>query len=272
MPKNVFITGSSSGIGKETALYFYNKNWNVIATMRQPDNRKTELHRIDGIDTVHLDVLDKKSIAEAVDYAIDKYQQIDVLINNAGFAAFGPFEGLTERQIKKQFETNVFGLMDVSRQMIPFMRRQKDGVIINVSSIGGRISFPLYSIYNSSKWAVEGFSESLLYELKPFNIKVKIVEPGIIKTNFYSRSKEEPQKKIDIYNRFIKKVKDTERENMEKGFYSHPKVVAKTIYKAANDNSYKLRYKTGRYSTLIFVLRSLLPESLFRKIFEYIFI
>ncbi len=186
--KTILITGASSGIGMETAWYFFDRGWNTVATMRHPEKRRTPLHEKGLPDLVHLDVMDGASIQAAIDYAVDKYRKVDVLVNNAGYAIYGPFQATTLAQIERQFETNVFGLMEVTRQILPIFCKQKDGVLINVASMGGRLGFPLYSIYNSTKWAVEGFSESLHYELKPLNIRVKIIEPGVIKTDFYDRS------------------------------------------------------------------------------------
>jgi NAD(P)-dependent dehydrogenase (short-subunit alcohol dehydrogenase family) len=159
--KTVLITGASSGIGMETALYFHERKWNVVATMRNPDKRRTPLHEKGLPDLVHLDVMDEKSIRDAVAYAVKKHGRIDVLVNNAGYAMYGLFEAATKEQAARQFETNIFGLMAVTREVLPHFRKQKDGVLINIASMGGRIGFPLYSIYNASKWAVEGFSESL---------------------------------------------------------------------------------------------------------------
>ncbi len=186
--KTVLITGTSSGIGLETALYFFERKWNVIATMRNPEKRRTPLHEKGLPDLVHLDVMDSVSIRAAIQYALDRYQKVDVLVNNAGYAVYGPFEATTRAQAAQQFNTNVFGLMEVTREFLPLFRKQKGGVLINVASMGGRIGFPLYTLYNSTKWAVEGFSEALQYELKPLNIKVKMIEPGVIKTDFYDRS------------------------------------------------------------------------------------
>ena len=191
MKKTVIITGASSGIGLETALIFFEKGWNVVATMRNPEGRKTGLHE-EKIDLRHLDVTDIGSIKEVIQYARDKYGRIDVLVNNAGYAVRGPFEMSDPAQVKTQFDTNVLGLMDTCRIIIPVFREQREGTIINVASIGGRATIPFYSIYNSSKFAVEGFSEALHFELRPFNIRVRIIEPGFILTNFYGRSMERP--------------------------------------------------------------------------------
>jgi short-subunit dehydrogenase len=266
--KTVLITGTASGIGLDTALYFNEKGFNVIATMRNPENRKTLLHE-KGLDLVHLDVTDKSSICGAIKYAVDKYGKIDVLINNAGYAIFGPFEAATKEQEKREFDTNVFGLIEVTRAIIPVFRKQKDGIIINVTSMGGRIGFPLYALYNSTKWAVEGFTEALMYELKPLNIKVKLIEPGVIKTDFYDRSldRADCSELSQDYSGIIKRAKKlADSSALNKG--SEPIVVAKTIYRAATDNSSKLRYPAGADAKLVWTLRRLLPESLFFRVLE----
>ncbi len=264
MAKTIFITGSSTGIGRETALFFYKKGWNVAATMRNPEKRKTELHKT-KIDLIHLDVLDIKSVKKAIKYTLDKYGKIDVFLNNAGYAVRGAFELSTREQIEKQYNTNVLGLMDCVREIIPVFRKQKQGTIINVASIGGRITIPFYSIYNSTKWAVEGFSEALHYELKPFNIKVKIIEPGYIKTDFYDRSMVNTENKnIKDYDCSFEKSR--KRTMAMEPSASHPSVIAKIIYKAANDKSGRLRYLKGKNAKLVLFLRKILPDFIFFKI------
>ena len=187
MPKTILITGCSSGIGLSTVQFFAKKGWNVIATMRSPE-KETELNLLSNVLVCHLDVVDSDSIKKAIEAGIMKFGKIDVLVNNAGFAVGGPFETATEEQIRKQFETNVFGLMNCTRAILPHFRNNKSGMVINVASMGGRISFPYFSLYHATKWAVDGYSESLQYELQNFGIRVKIIEPGAIKTDFYSRS------------------------------------------------------------------------------------
>jgi NADP-dependent 3-hydroxy acid dehydrogenase YdfG len=267
--KTVFISGSSSGIGMETAQLFHEKGWNVVATMRHPENRKTPLHEKGLPDLIHMDVMDRESIRSAVRYAVDKYHEIDALVNNAGYAVYGPFEAVNADQIAGQFNTNVFGLMDVTREFLPHFRGQNHGVILNVSSIGGQTGFPLYTIYNSTKWAVEGFSESLRYELKACNIKVRLIEPGIILTDFYTRSME----KIECgeleaaYEKALKKGDNRlTAEGLRGG--SSPRLVAETIFRAATDKGWRLRYRAGSDARLLSVARWLLPQSLFFKILE----
>jgi short-subunit dehydrogenase len=269
--KTVFITGASSGIGLETALYFYEHSWNVIATMRNPDKRHTSLHEKGLPDLVHLDVMDEESIRVAIQYALDKYQGIDVLVNNAGYAVYGPFEATTKAQVMRQFDTNVFGLMQVTRQILPIFRQRKGGILVNVASIGGRIGFPLYTIYNSTKWAVEGYSEALQYELKPLNIKVKLIEPGVIKTDFYDRSMEivGSGEWSEAYGDILKRGEKRSGVAELRGA-SSPKIVARAIYKAATDSSWRLRYPVGMDARALLFAHWLLPRRMFSWLFEKI--
>src|SRR6478672_4223382 len=189
MEKVVLITGASTGIGNETAKLFQSKNWKVAATMRSPEKAE-DLQRIADVECIRLDVTDQDSVRDGIRTALDRFGRIDAIVNNAGFALVGPFEAASDEQIEQEFQTNVFGVMFMCREILPIFREQKRGVIVNVASMGGRVTFPLYSVYHSTKWAVEGFSESLAYELRPFGIRVKIVEPGVIRTDFYGRSAE----------------------------------------------------------------------------------
>ena len=170
--KTILITGSSTGIGRLTALKFAHEGWNVIATMRSPE-KETELLQHTNIHVMKLDVNDQAMIDHVLADVLLKFGKIDVLFNNAGFALVGAFEAMTMEQIKHQFETNVFGVMAMTKALLPHFRENKSGTIINTTSVGGLVAFPLYSVYHGTKWALEGFMESLHYELKPFNIKVK---------------------------------------------------------------------------------------------------
>src|SRR5688500_14549662 len=177
MEKVVLITGAPSGIGKETAKLFQAKNWKVAATMRSPEKAE-DLGRIADVETFRLDVTDTGSITSAVKGAIEKFGRIDAVVNNAGYGLLGPFEAASPEQIERQFETNVFGVFNVCREIIPYFRTQKRGTIVNITSLGGRVAFPFSSLYNATKFAIEGFTESLQYELEAFNIRVKLIEPG----------------------------------------------------------------------------------------------
>ncbi len=267
--RTVLITGASSGIGLETAWYFFDQGWNTIATMRNPDKRRTSLHEKRLPDLIHLDVMDSASIQAAIDYAMGKFGKIDVLVNNAGYALYGPFQATTLAQVERQFDTNVFGLMEVTRQFLPIFCRQKGGVLINVASMGGRIGFPLYTIYNSTKWAVEGFSESLHYELKPLNIRVKIIEPGVIKTDFYDRSLDlvDCSAMMEVYGDMLRRgEKRSGDAALQKG--SEPGIVARSIYRAATDGSGRMRYPAGLDAWMVSIMRKLLPDGMFFRLLE----
>ena len=261
--KTVFITGASSGIGKETAKLFHKKGWNVIATMRNPQSEE-ELIKFKNIRLIQCDVTNLESIKTAVSQGMEAFKSIDVLVNNAGYYTIGPVEAATHEQIKRQIDTNLLGLIDVTNEMIPHFRKQKSGTVINLSSIAGIISIPLQSLYHATKWGVEGVSEALQYELRPFNIRVKIIEPGVIKTDFYGRSMTiAHNNRLTEYEPYSQKVINNLLKNGEKG--SAPEEVAKTIYKAAESNTKKLRYPTGNSKEMIY-LRKILPFKIFNAL------
>lgn len=261
--KTVFITGASSGIGKETAKLFQVMGWNVIATMRNP-SAEEELVKLKNVKVLQCDVTNQDSIKTAISEGINTFKSIDALVNNAGYYILGPFETATHEQIKQQIDTNLLGLIEVTKEIIPYFRKQKSGTIINLSSIAGVISIPLQSLYHATKWGVEGFSESLQYELRPFNIRVKIIEPGVIKTDFYGRSMTLVQgNALTDYEPYTQKVINNILKNGEKG--STPDEVAKTIYKAATDNKTKLRYPTGNSKEMV-SLRAMLPQKIFHSL------
>jgi NAD(P)-dependent dehydrogenase (short-subunit alcohol dehydrogenase family) len=242
MKKTVLITGASSGFGRETVKLFAEKGWNVIASMRSP-GKETELADIDGVLVTQLDVTDKRSIQKAVEAGISKFGAIDVLVNNAGYGAFGALEAAPDDVIRQQFEVNLFGLIEVTKAVLPGMRARKSGVIVNVSSIGGRLTFPFATLYHATKFAVEGLTESLQYELNPLGIRLKIVEPGGYKTNFAGSS-------MDMYG--VGGL-DGYQERIERFLALMDKwpmsenigEVADVIYEAVSDDTEKLRYPVG---------------------------
>jgi len=244
MKKTVLITGASSGFGKETAGVFQQNGWNVVATMRSPE-KAAALAQLENVFVTRLDLQDQGSIETAVQAAVEKFGTIDVLINNAGYGLMGVFESATKAQIQKQYAVNVFGQMHVTQAVLPHMRTNGSGVIINISSFGGVVGMPFGSLYNSSKFAVEGFSESLSHELAPLNIAVKIIEPGGVPTNFRN-GLDIIKSDIPAYNPymaafFTRYPKPT--ENLQKATIGD---VAKTIYTAATDNKPQLRYVIGQ--------------------------
>lgn len=263
MNKVVFITGASSGIGLETAKLFQTKNWKVAATMRTPE-KAVELQKIVDIECIRLDVTEIESIKAAIATTLEKFGRIDAVVNNAGYAVIGAFEAATPEQIERQFQTNVFGLMNVCREILPYFREQKRGHIVNIASVGGRMTFPLYSLYHATKWAVEGFSESLQYELEQFNIRVKLIEPGPIRTDFYDRSQDVAKKDgLTAYDEITRRAV----ANMDKNGVDAPDgtVVAQAIYDAVTDETSKLRYGVNTKGLL--KLRRFLPD---RAYFRFI--
>ena len=243
MTPTILITGASSGIGKATARHFQAQGWNVIATLRAPE-RETELTQLDRVLVTRLDVLDIASIEAAVKAGLQRFGRIDALLNNAGYGAYGPLEATPLDKVRRQFDVNVIGLMATTQAVLPHFRRQRSGVVINVSSIGGKITFPLGTLYHGSKFAVEGLSEALHYELAPLGIRVRIIEPGMVQTDFAGRS-------FDFSN----DPSLTEYQPLVGAFMaalgpmaanaSHPDRVAEVIFQAATDPSDRLRYEAG---------------------------
>ena len=262
MKKTILITGASSGFGRETVKLFHGKGWNVIATMRNPE-KETELVKLEGVSVVRLDVVDKASIDAAVAAGIREFGAIDVLVNNAGYGTLGALEAASEAVIRQQFDVNVFGLIEVIKAVLPGMRKQGSGVIINVSSVGGRVTFPFCTLYHATKFAVEGLTESLQYELNPLGIRLKIVEPGGYKTNFAGRSMgffgtggidgyQQP------YDGFMGRLSQWPMsENLGE--------VADVIFAAATDGTEKLRYPAGHDAEPLMEMRRQLDDIAFKK-------
>lgn len=261
MNKTILITGASSGIGKETAKLFQSKGWNVIATMRNPENEK-ELSQLDNILVAKLDVLDLDSIQKAFSEGVEKFGSIDVLLNNAGYGAYGPLEAFSRDKILRQFNTNVIGLLDVSKTVLPYFRKNKKGIIINISSIGGKMTFPLGSLYHGTKFAVEGISESLNYEVDQFGGQVKIIEPGIIATNFSGRSFDFSNDENMVEYQNIINALMTAMPIMAENA-SPASVVAEVIFEAATDGKKQLRYTAGEDAKMLIANRQQYDDATF---------
>jgi NAD(P)-dependent dehydrogenase (short-subunit alcohol dehydrogenase family) len=252
----VLITGCSSGIGRMAARLFAARGWNVVATARHPE-ALADL-AAPNVAVLHLDVTDESSIEAAIGAAVARFGRIDALVNNAGYGVFGPLEGISGADLAREFNVNVLGLAAVTRHVLPVMRGQRSGTIVNVSSIGGRVTSPLASAYYASKFAVEGLSDSLAYELKSHGIRVKLVEPAHFKTRFIERSLQwashaayEPQA-----GNMRAWVEYTDRRAPS----AEP--VAEAIYQAASDRSARLRYPVkGR---LMLAMHALLPSVMWR--------
>lgn len=262
--KTVLITGSSSGIGKATAKFFQAKGWKVLATMRKPE-QENELTQLANVHCIALDVTQLDSINNIIDQAIDTHGAIDVIVNNAGYGLIGALECASQNQIENQITTNVTGLMVLTQKMISHFRQNKQGTIVNISSVGGKVTFPFYSSYHATKWAVEGLSESLQFELQPLNIKVKIVEPGVVNTDFFSRSLQiTDMHTIPEYQAMYQKAE----KRMDVGSGSSPQKIAAVIFQAATDTSNRLRYKAGQDAKMLTWLRKIVGENVFQWIMK----
>jgi NAD(P)-dependent dehydrogenase (short-subunit alcohol dehydrogenase family) len=259
--KTVLITGASTGIGRATAQYFQEKGWNVIATMRTPE-KEEELKKLDNVIVSKLDVTQPETINETVKTGIEKFGKIDVLVNNAGYGAYGPLETFPRDNIIRQFNTNVIGLLDVTKALLPHFRKNRDGVIINISSVGGKLTFPFGALYHGTKFAVEGITESLVYELGQVGVKAKIVEPGTIATDFAGRSfdyqldESIPEFKA-MGERMIQGIAALQNDPDRS---SPPSLVAEVIYTAATDNSNTIRYTAGKDADMFLSLRKGLSD------------
>ena len=252
-------------MGKEAAKYFAQNGCYVYATMRNPSKASADLLENANIEVLALDVEDQASI-DACKKVVFAESGLDILVNNAGFGTFGTFEATTEEQIQNQFNVNVFGMMRVTQAFLPHFRENKAGTIINVSSMAGRAAFPLTSVYNASKFAVEGFSESLQYELEHLNVQVKIIEPGLINTNFAGSSMAWANHvNIDEYKSYSASVMRALMQSMVMA--SQPEDVAKVIYEASQDQSGKMRFVVGEDATKIIAKTGELKAEEFREYF-----
>ncbi|HBK45473.1 MAG TPA: short-chain dehydrogenase/reductase [Xanthomonadaceae bacterium] len=261
MTKTVLITGTSTGLGRACAKLFLAKGWNVVATMRQPD-RESELTQSDQALVARLDVQDADSIRSAVEAGIAKFGRIDALVNNAGYGAYGPLEATPAEKIRRQFDVNVLGLLATTQALLPHFRANRSGTIVNVSSVGGRMAFPLGTLYHGTKFAVEGLSESLQYELNPLGIRVKVVEPGGIKTDFGGRSLDfsnDPM--LAEYQPLVASVLGVLGPMMANG--SQPEQIAEVVYAATTDQTDQLRYEAGADAVQMLAQRRMSDDATF---------
>ena len=253
MKKSVLVTGCSTGIGAAATRTFSEQGWNVAATMRNPAKGEA-LRGLPGVKVLALDVTDPASITAAVQQTLQEFGAIDVLVNNAGYGVFGPFETASHAVIKRQFDTNLFGLFDVTRAVLPAMRERRAGVIVNVSSVGGLTTFPMFSLYHASKYAVIGFSESLGYELAPFGIQVKVIAPGGVATDFASRSLVRTfEGDGGAYAPTVAKVMAS--FTAVRANYASSASLGTAIYGAATDGSKKLCYVIGEDAVGLLAMR-----------------
>jgi NAD(P)-dependent dehydrogenase (short-subunit alcohol dehydrogenase family) len=262
--KTIFITGASTGLGKATAKLFASKGWKVIATMRKPENEK-ELNLIDNIDLLPLDVTNLAQIKETTQRAINS-GNIDVVFNNAGYGLMGPLEATTDEQIVRQLNTNILGVIRVTQAFIPYFREKQNGLFISTTSIGGLITFPFSSVYHATKWALEGWSESMAFELNKIGVGIKTVSPGGIKTDFFGRS-------VDIsahpaYEKWVAKM----FAGISEDDFMPAEQIAAVVYEAATDGKDKLRYVAGEKAKALYSQRLQLGDEAFRKQMEQTFL
>jgi short-subunit dehydrogenase len=269
MRQVALITGCSSGIGYETALMLARKGFHTFATMRntkksEPLEKIIEKEKL-PLNILELDVNDDASIQNTIHHIKSEAKRIDVLINNAGYGLVGFFEDLTLDEIKKQFETNFFAVLNITKKIIPIMRVQKSGTIINISSGAGQVGVPGISAYVSTKFAIEGFSESLMYELFPFGIKVIIIEPGVIKSNFFRNCivSERSRKMSSPYFQSLDKI----QKNIElmQEHATSPVDVAKVILEVLSYKEPKQRYIVGNDVAMVLEAKKNLSDMEFKK-------
>ncbi|MFJ5761298.1 oxidoreductase [Neobacillus sp. NPDC093182] len=271
--KTAIITGTSSGFGLSTSVELARKGFTVIAAMRNSRKSSSLLEEArkhgaaSRIIVFELDVTDEKSILAFQTRVLNEVGKIDVLINNAGYAGAGFVEEISMDEYRKQFETNVFGVIAVTKAFLPVMRKQKYGCIINVSSISGKVAFPGLSPYIASKHAIEGWSESLRLEMQPFGVKVVLIEPGSYKTNIWSSGKQVAVKSLQTDSPYQDYMQSIERYIAEgENSFGDPLDVARKITEIAIMENPDIRYPIGRGVKTSILLKNLLPWRLWEKI------
>ena len=273
--KVAIVTGSSSGIGLETAIHLAKNGFKTYATMRNTSKSDTIKQRSQSenlpIEVIQLDVTDDTSVHEAIQQVIKREGRIDLLVNNAGYALFGAAEDLGIDEVKKQFDTNFYGIIRTIKEVLPTMRKQKSGSIVNISSAIGFGGMPLMSAYASTKFAMEGFTESLKAEIAPFGINAILVEPGVIKTDVVNTSPtaKKALEPTSAYSDLMHKFGE-----VMKGFYencSPPSVVAEIVLKAATSDNPKTRYQAGPDSEMLFKERRQKTDEEYEKLLQGFF-
>jgi NAD(P)-dependent dehydrogenase (short-subunit alcohol dehydrogenase family) len=259
--KTIFITGSSSGLGRAAAKLFAKKGWKVIATMRAPE-KEAELASIPGVKLMALDTTDPAQI-ERIAKDVIAQGGLDGVFNNAGYGMAGALEALTDEQIARMMNTNLMGAIRVTKAFVPYFREKGAGIFINTTSIGGLIAVPFNSIYHASKWALEGWSESMSYELGQFGIGIKTVSPGGMKTDFFTRLFDSGRHAA--YDALVDKVMNVIRDPKTMETFSTPDQIAEVVYEAATDGKDQLRYIAGADAKATYEMRLKVGDEVFRK-------
>jgi NAD(P)-dependent dehydrogenase (short-subunit alcohol dehydrogenase family) len=269
MAKTIFITGASSGLGKATAKLFQSKGWHVIATMRSPENEK-ELTQLGNVTILKLDVTKPADIYDCVAKAT-ALRDIDVVFNNAGHGLSGPLETYSDEQIAGLLNTNLLGVISVTKAFIPYFREKGAGLFINTSSMGGMTAFPFSSIYHATKWGLEGFTESMYFELSKFGIGIKNILPGGIRTDYVGRSMAVGTNNLAPYQHVLDKANKLLSVLMVPENLTPPELIADVIYEAAIDGKDQLRYIAGADGKQLYETRQKMGADAFRAHFDQLF-
>lgn len=262
--KTIFITGASTGLGKAAAKLFASRGWNVIATMRKPENEQ-ELNKINNITLLPLDVTNPAEIKETTQKTLAS-GNVEVVFNNAGYGLMGPLESTTDDQVVRQLHTNLLGVIRVTQAFIPHFREKQNGLFITTTSIGGLITFPFSSTYHATKWALEGWSESMAFELKKIGAGIKTVSPGGIKTDFLSRSAD-----MTSHPAYAKWM-DHMFSQISEAHFTSAEQIAEVVYEAATDGKDKLRYVAGEDAKALYAQRLQIGDEAFRQQMEQMFL
>lgn len=258
MTKTIFITGASAGIGKATAKLFVAKGWQVIATMRKPE-LENELTQLPNLTLLPLDVTNVTQINEATQKAL-ALGEVDVVFNNAGYSVLGALEATTDEEIIRQMDTNFLGTVRVTKAFIPAFRARQSGLFINTTSSAGLMAFPISSIYDASKWALEGWAESLSYELEPFGIGIKNIEPGLVATDMAQRSVLPSHPAYaELAEKFLAAVSGPPSR------MATAEHIAEVVYQAATDGQNTLRYVCGEDAKTLYAQRLAGGDEAFRQ-------
>ena len=269
--KVAIVTGSSSGMGFETSLILARNGFYTFATMRKLDgegsNQLTDITKNEKLplQVIRLDVNDDKSVKDAIDAIVKEKDRIDVVVNNAGYDLMGALEETSLDELKGQFETNLFGAVRLMQAVIPIMRKQGGGIIVNITSLGGRIAFPLNSAYHATKFALEGLSESIQYELEPFGIKIIVIEPGGVGSNFLKNLKmvSKPNSPYGPIQNSMSEYFKQWAQNL-----THPSEVAKAILQAVTSDNPDLRYVVGKDAMMILESRKSMSDREFQDMIK----
>ena len=267
MSKTILVTGSSSGLGQAVALHFADKGWNVVASMRNTNKGEVFSGR-DNVEVVALDVTKPETMQPAIDRAVDRFGSIDVLFNNVGYGSLMLFEEISDESYRNMFETNFFGHLNVMRAVLPVMRRQQSGYIINVTSLTGLFGIPMQTGYCASKFAMTGFTEAAKWELRSQGIETTVFEVGGMKTEFPDHMKNGREHANSDYDNYMERMVPAIEAATEKFMASASSVgdVAAEVYKLVHKKRKPFRYHPTRDGKIMALLMRVFPDNWFRKV------